>query len=115
LTCVRSCSNVYLLADALDECPEHDQTRQSVLELFERLTRDAPNLRVFATSRELDKIRISMEALPAEQLRVMTHAVDADIKIYVAKEVSRDRSLGKLKPEMRTLIESSIASQADGM
>jgi hypothetical protein len=45
----------------------------------------------------------------------MTHAVDADIKIYVAKEVSRDRSLGKLKPEMRTLIESSIASQADGM
>jgi hypothetical protein len=115
LACVRSCSKVYLLVDALDECPELNQTLQSVLERLERLTRDAPNLRVFATSRELDKIRMSMQALPAEPLRVMTRAVDADIQVYVAKEVSRDRSLGKLKPEMRSLIESSIASQADGM
>jgi hypothetical protein len=115
LACIRSCSKVYLLVDALDECPEHDGTRQGVLARFERLTQDAPNLMVFATSRELERIRMSMEALPAEPLRVIARAVDADIEIYLAKEMSRDRSLGKLSPEMRTLIESSIASQADGM
>lgn len=92
-TMSRPCSKIYLLIDALDECPELNQARQTVLERIERLTRDAPNLRVFATSRELDRIRMSMEALPAEPLRVMTRAVDADIQIYVAKEVSRDRRL----------------------
>jgi hypothetical protein len=115
LASTRSCSKVYLLVDALDECPEDHETRQSVLARIERLTQDAPNLRVFATSREMDRIRKSMEALIAEPLRVTTLAVDDDIQIYLAKEISRDRSLYALSPEMRTLIESTIASQADGM
>jgi hypothetical protein len=115
LASTRSCSKVYLLVDALDECPEDHETRQSVLARIERLTQDAPNLRVLATSRELDRIRKSMEALIAEPLRVTTRAVDDDIRLYLAKEISRDRSLCELSPEMRTLIESTIASQADGM
>jgi hypothetical protein len=115
LASIRSCSKVYLLVDALDECPEDQETRQSVLARIERLTQDAPNLRILATSRELDRIRKSMKALTAEPLRVITSAVDDDIQIYLAKEVSRDRSLCELSPEMRTLIESTIASQADGM
>jgi hypothetical protein len=115
LASTRSCSKVYLLIDALDECPEDHETRQSVLARIERLTQDAPNLRILATSRELDRIRTSMEALIAEPLRVTARVVDDDIQIYLTKEVSRDRSLCKLSPEMRTLIESTIASQADGM
>jgi hypothetical protein len=115
LASIRSCSKVYLLVDALDECPEDHETRQSVLARIERLTQDAPNLRVLATSRELDRIRKSMEALIAEPLRVTTRAVDDDIQLYLAKEISRDRSLCELSPDMRTLIESTIASQADGM
>ncbi|KAM0707280.1 hypothetical protein Q7P35_005518 [Cladosporium inversicolor] len=115
LASTRSCSKVYLLVDALDECPEDHDTRQSLLARIERLTQDAPNLRVLATSRELDRIRKSMEALSAEPLRVTTRAVDDDIQLYLAREISRDRSLCELSPEMRTLIESTIASQADGM
>lgn len=95
--------------------PEDNETRQSVLKRIERLTQDAPNLRVLATSRELLRIRRSMEALVAEPLRVTTHAVDDDIQLYLAKEISRDRSLCELSPDMRTLIESTIASRADGM
>jgi hypothetical protein len=115
LASIRSCSKVYLLVDALDECPEDHDTRQSVLARIERLTQDAPNLRVLATSRELDRIRKSMEALIAEPLRVTTRAVDDDIQLYLAKEISRDRSLCELSPDMRALIESTIGSQADGM
>jgi hypothetical protein len=115
LASTRSCSKVYLLIDALDECPEDHETRQSVLARIERLTQDAPNLRVLTTSRELDRIRKSMEALIAEPLRVTTRAVDDDIRLYLAREISRDRSLCELSPDMRTLIESTIASQADGM
>jgi hypothetical protein len=112
---IRSCSKVYLLVDALDECPEDNGTRQSVLARIERLTQDASNLKIFTTSRELDRIRKSMEALAAEPLRVITRAVDADIQTYLSTELSRDRNLNELSPEVRTLIESTIASQADGM
>jgi hypothetical protein len=115
LASIRSCSKVYLLVDALDECPEDHDARQRVLQRIERLTHDASNLKIFATSRELDRIRKSMKALAAEPLRVITHAVDADIHAYLSTELSRDRNLCELSPEMRTLIESTIASQADGM
>jgi hypothetical protein len=115
LASIRSCSTVHLLMDALDECPEDHETRQSVLARIERLTQDAPNLKILATSRELYRIRKSMEALIAEPLCVATRAVDDDIQLYLTSEVSRDRSLRELSPEMRTLIENTIASQADGM
>jgi hypothetical protein len=112
---VRSCSRVYLIVDALDECPEDYETRQGVLEQLERLIQDAPNLKIFATSRELNRIRKKMQTLASEPLPVVTRAVDADIRVYLSTQVSGDESLCALSPEMRTLIESTIASQADGM
>lgn len=115
LASTRSCSTVYILIDALDECPEDHETRQSVLARIERLTQDAPNLKILATSRELDKIRRSMEVLTAESLCVATRAVNDDIQLYLAMEMSRNRSLCELSSGTRTLIESTIASKADGM
>jgi hypothetical protein len=115
LASIRSCSIVYILIDALDECPEEHQIRQGVTTRIERLSKDAPNLRILATSRELDRMRESMEVLTAEPLGVTTRAVNDDIRVYLAKETARDWSLSKLSPDMRTLIESTIASQADGM
>jgi len=78
--------------DALDECPEEQDVRQGVLERIERLTQHALNLSIFATSRELPKITESTEALSSEPLRVATSAVDADIRLYVSSQLSRDRS-----------------------
>jgi hypothetical protein len=115
LASIRSCSRVYLLVDALDECPEDHEIRQGVLERVERLTQDALNLKMFATSRELNRICKKMETLAFEPLPVATCAVDADIRVYLSTQVSGDQNLCTLSPEMRTLIESSIASQADGM
>lgn len=115
LASVRSCSRVYLLMDALDECPEDDGTRQNVLERIERLTQQAPNISVFATSREVDKIRKAMERLGPEPLRMIAPVVDADIRVWLSIQISRDANLRELNPELQTLIESTISSQADGM
>lgn len=112
---IRSCSRVYLLLDALDECPEDNDARQGVLQRLERLTQDTSNLKIFATSRELDRLRRSMEALAAEPLPVVTRAVDVDIQVYLSSQLSRDPNLRELSSKMRTLIEDTIASQADGM
>jgi hypothetical protein len=113
--CIRSCSRVYLLVDALDECPEDHETRQGVLRRLERLTQDTLNLKVFATSRELDRIRKPMEAMASEPLPVVTRAVDVDIQVYLSSQLSHDPNLRELSSEMRTLIEGTIASQANGM
>lgn len=115
LASMRSCSKVYLLVDALDECPEDHETRQSVLARMERLTQEAPNLKILTTSRELPAIRDSMAALGSKPMCVATSAVNADIRIYVANQLSGDRSFGKFKKETLDLIESTIASKADGM
>jgi hypothetical protein len=81
LASIRPCSKVYLLIDALDECPEDYETRQTVLERIKRLTKDAPNLSVLATSRELPKIRDSMAVLGCEPTGIDTSSIDADIHI----------------------------------
>lgn len=115
LASIRSCSTVYLLTDALDECPIDHETRRGVLERLERLTQDAPNLKIFAASREVDEIRKKMEKLAFEPLPVITCAVDADIRVYLSSQLSSDESLCALSPEMRTLVESTIAPEAGGM
>lgn len=115
LASMRSCSKVYLLIDALDECPEDQETRQSVLARIETLTRDAPNLKIFTTSRELPAIRESMAALGSKPMCAATSAVNADIRIYVANQLSEDRNFGKFKKETVDLIESTVSSRADGM
>jgi hypothetical protein len=113
LASIRSCSKVYLLVDALDECSEDNETRRNVLQRLERLTRDASNLKILATSRELDRIRRSIARLVAEPLPVIVGAVD--IQLYLSTEMSRDEYLCELRLELRTLIEETIVSRADGM
>jgi hypothetical protein len=115
LASIMPCSKVYLLIDALDECPEDHDTRQTVLGWIERLTKDAPNLRVLATSRELPKIRDSMAVLGCEPIGIDTSAVDADIRTYIASQLSRDRSFVKFGPATLDAIKSTIASKSDGM
>ena len=87
LASMRPCSKVYLIMDALDECPEDHDARQRVLERIERLTQEASNLKIFATSRELPAIRESMEALGSQSLRIATSSVDADIQFWIANRL----------------------------
>lgn len=113
---VMSCGTVYLGLDALDECPEDSDIREHVLGRIERLTEDAPNLKIFATSRELSKIRDSMEAFGCEPFSIDISAVDADIQIYVANQLSHDRTFNKkFRPAMLDTIQATIAKKADGM
>jgi hypothetical protein len=112
---IQSFGNVYLLMDALDECPEDHETRQLVLERIERLTNSTSNLKIFATSRELPSIRESMDALGSSPLGIATSTVDADIRIYVANQLLGDRRFRRFGTATLDLVESTIAKKADGM
>lgn len=106
---------VFLLLDALDECPEAGDIRQKMLERVEGLAQHALNLKIFATSRELSDVRESMETLEAKQIAIATRAVDADVGKYVSSELSRDRKLGRLDFDSKVAVEKTIMQKADGM
>lgn len=112
---IQSYDQVFLFMDALDECPDHHKDREDVLEFFESLAHNAPNIRVFSTSRHVDAISESMKTIRAETICIDTAAVNADIQMYVHNEMSRDRVLRRLNSKSQDLIEHTFAEKADGM
>ena len=106
---------VFILLDALDECPEADDVRDDMLRRLKRLSGDALNLKIFATSRELSEIETSMEDLGAEMLPIDVSSVNGDINNYVASELTKDKKLSSLNKDTRLEIQNTFKEKADGM
>jgi hypothetical protein len=115
LACFESYVEVFLLLDALDECPEDNDVRHSTLQCVAQLSHKAQNVKIFATSRELPDIRKSMIGLAAEPVSIVTRSVDEDIRRYMATQVSCDHRLSRLDRKTKALIEETISAGADGM
>ena len=115
LSCVQSHGEIFLLLDALDESPEGSEVRQNVLDGLERLASEAPNIRMFVTSREINDVGETMQILGADLVSIRARLVDADIQRYASSQLSRDRKLSKLDVATKSLIEDTISQQADGM
>ncbi|KAI7343490.1 hypothetical protein KC354_g15620 [Hortaea werneckii] len=108
-------NRVFLALDALDESPEENDTRQTMLEQVERLVQHASNVKILATSREVRDVQESMEMLKAERINVADSKVDNDIRKYVVSELSKDRRLSRLSDKTTSLIEDTLSARADGM
>jgi hypothetical protein len=117
LSSMVSFDKVFIILDALDECPEAGEVRQNVLESLEHLLQRASNLRVFATSREVGDVRNSMEILSADTIPIATDSVDADIQQWMSSQLSHDRKFVQLNLSTQTkeLIKETISRNADGM
>jgi len=115
LRAVEAFKEVFLLLDALDECPDTNDIRQGVLHGLERLMQRTSKLRVLATSREVSDVRESMRVLRAEVLAIPTQMVDKDIQKWVLNWLLRDRKLRSLDVATKKLIEDNISQKADGM
>jgi hypothetical protein len=112
-------SNVYLVIDALDECPESVE-REKLLNCLLRIHMAASeNLHLLCTSRKEPDIEamlgpvLSSPSNAAVDLSVYKNAVDHDIGLYIDKTLASSRydSWKDFKAEVRaTLIEN-----ADGM
>ena len=76
---------VFLALDALDKCPENEESRRTIIDSLARISEKAANLRIFATSREIRDIKESMALLRANVILVSTRLVDTDIGRYVVK------------------------------
>jgi hypothetical protein len=111
---------VYLIIDALDECPDTTglpSPREQVIDLLKAFVElSSPNLRVCVTSRPEIDIRRALE--PLTSLRVSLHEQSGqkrDIIDYVTSVVHSDIKMGRWRDEDKNLVIKTLSERADGM
>ena len=111
---------MYIIVDALDECPNFPGTpsaREEVLELVEEIVNlKLPNVNLCVASRPEMDILLVLEPLTA--LKISLHeeiGQKKDIIEYINSIVRSDRSLRRWKEEDKQLVVDTLSSKADGM
>jgi hypothetical protein len=111
---------IFLIIDALDECPNTSalsSPREKVLSLLEDLVdSQLPNLRICVTSRpELDIKRI-LEPLASRSISLHDErGQKEDIENYIKSVVNTNRNMRRWKPEHRQRVIDELTERADGM
>ena len=113
-------ASIYLILDALDECPSTTglpPPREKVLELVEKLVNlKLPNLRLCITSRPEADIRASLEPLTSNRISLHDQIGQRkDIANYVRSVVYSDRSMRRWRDEEKELVIQTLSERADGM
>ena len=111
---------IYIILDALDECPNNSgmpTPREEVLDLVKNLASlHVPNLHICVTSRPEIDIQTTLE--PLTSLRVSLHVQSGqkkDIVDYVKSIVYSDTKMRRWREEDRKLIIETLSERADGM
>ena len=111
---------IYIIIDALDECPnlyETPSAREEVLELIEELVDlKLPNVHLCVASRPEVDIRVILE--PLTLLKISLHDESGqkeDIVEYIKSVVCSDRSMRRWKEEDKQLVIDTLSEKADGM
>ena len=111
---------IYLVIDALDECPNDSgipSSREKVLELVEELVKFClPNLRLCITSRpELD-IQTTLDPLTTQKLSLHDESGQKqDINYYVTVVVHSDRRMKTWRNDDKDTVIGDLTEKANGM
>jgi len=113
---------LYVVVDALDECPDTSglqSSREKVLELVQELVGlNLPNLRLCITSRPEVDIRDVLEPLTTLFSRVPLHDEDGqkkDIADYIRFIVYSDKKIMRWREEDKELVVETLSDRAHGM
>ena len=113
---------LYLIVDALDECPDTSgvhSSREKLLDLVEDLVGlHLPNLRLCITSRSEVDIRNVLEPLTSTSHRISLHDEDGqkkDIAEYISSVVYSDKKIMRWREQDKELVVKTLSDRADGM
>ncbi len=124
-TTVAVCGNpgqgqIYIIIDALDECPNFPGTpsaREDVLEFLNEIVNwKLPNVNLCVASRPEIDIRLVLE--PLTTLKISLHdeiGQKKDITEYINSIVRSDRNMRRWNEEDKQLVVDTLSSKADGM
>ena len=110
---------IYIIVDALDECPNFSgipTPREDVLNLLEGLVRlGQPNLHICVTSRPEVDIKDVLGPLARTISLHDEIGQMKDISDYVSNFVSSDRMMGRWRSMEKELVVKELSDKADGM
>ena len=111
---------VYLIIDALDECPNTSSLsspRLEVLTLLENLVNSQlPNLRICVTSRPEIDIKPILGPLTFRSVSLHDEwGQKEDIENYIKSVINTNRNMRRWTPEHRRLVTDVLTERADGM
>ena len=111
---------VYLIIDALDECPDDSgipSSREKVLKLVKELVGfHHPNLRLCITSRPEFDIRTMLGPLATQQVSLHDESGQKqDINDYVTSVVHSDERMKRWRDDDKTMVINKLTERADGM
>jgi hypothetical protein len=111
---------VYLIIDALDECPSTSSLsshREQALSFLEDLIESQiPNLRICVTSRPETDIKAILEPLAFHSVSLhKEHGQNEDIKSYIESVVNTNRNMQNWNVELKQLVIDALTERADGM
>ena len=109
---------IYLIVDALDECPSTSSLsspREELLSLLEDLVEEhLPNLRICVTSRPEVDIKTILEPLPFRSLSLHdASGQQEDIRNYIKSIVSTNKKMQNWSPHLKQLV-TDVLTRADG-
>ena len=111
---------IYIIVDALDECPNWSGTpsaREEVLELIgELVDLELPNLHLCVASRPEIDIRGILD--PLTSLKISLHdetGQKEDIVKYIKFVVSSNRNMQRWNEDIKQLVVFTLSNKADGM
>ena len=87
--------NVYIILDALDECPRGEKQSELMDVLVEIRKSLNRGFHLLVTSRDEPDIREALGTAPHEEIRMKNAGVDKDIAAYVSSKLDNDRTLRK--------------------
>ena len=111
---------IYIIVDALDECPNLQGTptaRENVLEFIKEIANmKLPNVNLCVTSRPEMDIRFVLE--PLTTLKISLHdeiGQKKDITEYINSIVRSDVNMRRWRDEDKQLIVDTLSDKSDGM
>ncbi|KAL8792240.1 MAG: hypothetical protein Q9195_005196 [Heterodermia aff. obscurata] len=109
---------VYVIIDALDECPTKDDERHELLKIIKAIhDQSAANLHFLATSRRHYDIEAVIGPLTgAAAIQIESGMVDDDIKMYIRSEIQAVRKKNTWwHDKLCIAVEESLLEGANGM
>lgn len=108
---VNAYSRIFVVVDALDECPERGNIRGRLLAEIQKLPQNA---RILITSRYSPKIEERFENFPHIDIR----ATDEDVKRYIEARIEKEKSLARHVRSNQALMEEitkTVVESCQGM
>ncbi|KAI8623610.1 ankyrin repeat-containing domain protein [Xylariaceae sp. FL1651] len=103
---------VYLVVDALDECPKKERRA-----FYEKALKPilSANISLMISSRKEPDIEQTLRGISSCEIRIENDDINADVRAHVESVISQDRMLQAMKPSIQKEIIDGIVSGARGM